>query len=149
MIAAFTEPSREIVPIAASRRRSTGSCPVATASHRATRSASSCWQFEAQWKPFFNLSGIAGCVCCAAGGGPVPSYPLVGAVVINERRTPLPEPHGFHRSKEHVVGADRSHFHDAAIECDHRADENRATGVERRPIAGRKSVRAQDAGPPG
>src|ERR1700730_2758711 len=142
MIAAFTEPSRETVPIAASHRRSTGNCTVATASHRAIRSGSSCSQLEAQWKPFFNLSGSAGCDCAGRGGKrPVLLYPLVGAVVINKRRTALAEPHGFHRPKEHVVGADRSHFHDAASECAPRNDENRAAGGERRPLAGRKPVR--------
>src|SRR5215470_9362460 len=74
------------------------------------------------------------------------SHSLVSAIVINERGTAGPEAHGFDRTEEYVVAANRSYLDDAAIERDHGRGEYGAAGRERQPISAGKSIAACDAG---
>ena len=80
---------------------------------------------------------------CRIGGAQAPSYPLVGAIVIDEGRADGTEPDLLDCTEKNIMGADRSHLDDAAIEYGYGGKENGAAGGEHQQAAtsGRSPIR--------
>src|SRR5262249_50727821 len=84
-----------------------------------------------------------------ASKSPAISNALVGAVVIDQRRTARAELHRFDRAAEYVVAPDRPHLDDAAVERDHGGREGRAASRQRDPVSAGEAVAAENAGAAG
>src|SRR5690349_4429020 len=61
--------------------------------------------------------GFANGLCEAKSCG---SDPLIGALVVDQRRPAGSEPHRFDCTEEHVMAPDRPHLDDPAVKRDHR-----------------------------